>query len=93
MDAPRTENDKPSPTGAWWLSFADPDLPEGEQFLGVAIVEQRWFISAVEKAHELGINPGGQIQGVPVDLDTVPDEDIETLLGEERARHLAETVT
>ncbi len=23
----------------WWLSFCDPDLPTGQQFLGVAIVD------------------------------------------------------
>lgn len=26
-------------TQTWWLSFSDPDLPKGQQFLGVAIVD------------------------------------------------------
>lgn len=26
-------------TQTWWLSFSDPDLPKGQQFLGMAIVD------------------------------------------------------
>jgi hypothetical protein len=47
----------------WWLSFADPGLPEGSQFLGVAIVQAPEFPAAVTRTHALGINPGGGIQG------------------------------
>lgn len=53
----------------YWLSFVDPDLsapideqvPGGGGFLGVAIVEADDPIEAVRRAHQLGINPGGQV--------------------------------
>lgn len=50
----------------WWLSFADPNLPKGSQFLGVAIVEASDFMMAVMQANLLDINPGGEVQGSPV---------------------------
>ena len=59
-------------TGAlWWLSFVDPSrsapmeeqVPGGGGFLGVVVVEAPSFIAAVGKAHRLGINPGGEVQG------------------------------
>jgi hypothetical protein len=48
----------------WWLSFADPDRPEGQQFLGCVITEAVDFLSAVIKSHRLSINPGGEVQAV-----------------------------
>lgn len=56
----------------WWLSFVDParsapleeQVPGGGGFLGVAVVEAPTFIDAVDKAHRLGINPGGEVKGV-----------------------------
>ena len=51
--------------GWWWISFADGDLPKGQQFLGVAIVQGFGFGSATMAAHRLGINPGGEAQGLP----------------------------
>ncbi len=53
---------EPTPS-LWWLSFANGDLPAGTQFLGVAIVEATQFVEAVMRAHALGINPGGEVQG------------------------------
>jgi hypothetical protein len=50
----------------WWLSFADPGLPEGSQFLGVVILEAAGLADAVTKSHLLGLNPGGEILGYPV---------------------------
>jgi hypothetical protein len=51
-----------------WLSFCDAHLPAGSQFLGVAIVEvaregtdEGRVRAAIEKAHLLGINPGGEV--------------------------------
>lgn len=57
--------------GIHWLSFADPDRPEGDQFLGVCIVKARGFLLAVEKARALGINPGGEVQGIEAPQDVV----------------------
>lgn len=48
-------------TDLWWLSFADPDLPEGHQFLGVVIVEAQDGEAAVARTHLMGINPGGEV--------------------------------
>ncbi len=45
----------------WWLSFAEPGVMPN--FLGVAIVEAKDFAGAVRLCHELGINPGGEVQG------------------------------
>ena len=56
----RKEAESPQP-GLWWLSFADPDLPAGTQFLGVCIVEADGPVSAVAQASLLGINPGGEV--------------------------------
>ncbi len=48
----------------WWLSFCDPQRPEGSQCLGVAIItEAGGFVDAVDRAHRLGANPGGEVQG------------------------------
>jgi len=45
----------------FYLSFASE-----AGFLGVAIVEADDFLDAVKCAHELGINPGGQVLGFPL---------------------------
>jgi hypothetical protein len=54
------------PDGWWYLSFAEPKPPFGRGFLGGAVVEGRGVVSAVLRAHELGINPGGEVRGIPV---------------------------
>ena len=51
---------QPLPNALWWLSFADGDLPKGQQFLGVCLVWAPAFPLAVMAAHVLGINPGGR---------------------------------
>ena len=47
----------------WYLSFADPDLPRGSQWLGGIYVEASGFLHAIAKAHELKANPGGCVKG------------------------------
>lgn len=65
----------------WWLSFADGDLPEGSQFLGVALVRGQNIADAARAAHVLGCNPGGEVQGVECREGTmVPDEYANRLL-------------
>lgn len=59
-----------------WLSFADPKLPQGTQFLGVAIVKAKGFMHAVTRAHDLGVNPGGEVAGYPCPPDWEPPEGI-----------------
>lgn len=50
-----------------WLSFADPEKPRGQQFLGVVITQAKGLGHAIQKTHALGINPGGEIQAYQVD--------------------------
>ena len=48
----------------WWLSFAAED-----GFRGVIITEALGLSHALQKTHRLGINPGGQVQALPVPCD------------------------
>jgi hypothetical protein len=50
------EMSNPANAGVYYLSFAT----EGE-FLGGVFIEAHGIITATEKAHELGINPGGEV--------------------------------
>jgi hypothetical protein len=73
-----------SSTGLFWLSFADSTLPPGTQFLGAAVVRAKAIIEAIQVAHAIGINPGGEVQGHPIvyepGIKPIPDSYIERLL-------------
>ena len=69
----------------WWLSFAKP----GES-LGVCVVDADTFMGAVIKTHRMGINPGGEVVGAPV--EGVSDEHTNLLLKPEIARVIVEHV-
>jgi hypothetical protein len=58
----------PGPGLWWWLSFCDSFKPEGQQFLGVAIVEGKTLRAAIETAEALGIHPGGRVASVACTL-------------------------
>jgi len=51
----------------FWLSFADPDRPRSEQFLGVAIFDldesdgQLDVTEIVKHSWKISVNPGGQV--------------------------------
>lgn len=63
------------PMGWWILSFTDPELPNGQQHLGTALVEARNEIMAMQRTWDLGINPGGQISIVgPILGEHIPPE-------------------
>ena len=65
----------------WWLSFADPKLPKGTQFLGVALIRASGFVTATFYANMLNLNPGGEIQGMGIPPEiVVPEEYQERLL-------------
>ena len=80
--------DRNNETNWWWLSFCDPERPEGKQFLGVAIVTaevedvfdaltyagEREIGLAIRRTHDLGINPGGEVSGILIPPEHVPDE-------------------
>ena len=54
----------PGPGRWWWLSFCDSFKPEGQQCLGVAVVEGKTLREAIEAAEDLGIHPGGRVASV-----------------------------
>jgi hypothetical protein len=60
--------------GLWWLSFVDPKRPEGEGFLGVALIEADDYPSAIRRAWREGCNPGGEINGFDLPLDELTNE-------------------
>lgn len=78
----------PTPQYLWWLSFVDPDQcdpaggePGGRGFLGVSIVTAPSYMEAIQAAHRLGCNPGGDVQGSgPFPADAVPDQYLNRLL-------------
>jgi hypothetical protein len=55
--------------GIHWLSFCDPKKPEGSRFLGVLVVRERGFTSALQFTHRVGLNPGGEVQGYELPSD------------------------
>lgn len=71
-----------SPKILHWLSFCDPYLPKGSQFLRVCIIDQADFNLALRTAHFLKINPGGEVQGVSFDGDKlkVPEKYMNKLM-------------
>lgn len=58
----------------WWLSFANPSAARGRQFRGVCVVRGSDLVTAAERAHVLGINPGGQIRGHALTNNREPPE-------------------
>jgi hypothetical protein len=77
----------PAPPDApeyWYLSFADPDLPTGAQWLGGCYIASNAFALALSMAHVYGCNPGGEVQGAPVPRGlTVKPEYLHRLLDRE----------
>lgn len=73
----------------WWLSFCDPDRPEGSQFLGVAIVQAPVFDAAVTRSHAIGVNPGGQVATCgPIDPEVISPEWRNRLLTRDEAESI-----
>lgn len=60
-----TNHSEDTEPGTWfWLSFADANKPEGEQFLGVIVLKAYSFPDAIRTSHALGLNPGGEVMGI-----------------------------
>lgn len=53
----------------FWMSFVDPSRPEGDRFLGVAMVQAESFDMAHALTHTFGINPGGELQSYELEED------------------------
>jgi hypothetical protein len=66
----------------WWLSFSQPT-----GFLGVVITEGRTLRAALERAHRVGANPGGECYGfpVPTSIGAPPSRFQDRLLDKEMA--------
>lgn len=60
--------------GLFWLSFADPKRPAGEQFLGVALVEADDMTEALRVAWRTRCNPGGEVNGYELPLDDLAND-------------------
>lgn len=68
----------------FYFSFADGDLPTGEQFLGALFINASDIRAAVTQSHLTGLNPGGEIQTVELPADVVvPDKWFGRLLSRE----------
>ena len=56
----------------WWLSFID---GENGSFLGVCVVQGNGLMDAIQEAHRLACNPGGETLGTPIlEEDWLPEE-------------------
>lgn len=73
-----------TPDTWWYISFADPDLPTGTQFLGACYVQAMSLPDAITVSHERGCNPGGQaavLGPLPTEeMGNVPDDHRNRLL-------------
>lgn len=71
------------------MSFCDTNLPVGSQFLGAIVLNAEDIIEGAVRAHELKINPGGQVLGVMVPEDRIiPEEFCNRLLTRDEAINL-----
>jgi len=64
-------------SGGWYLSFVDKT-----GFRGGAFIVEADYVEAIRKAWRLGINPGGEVGGIPCD-PLPPTEWVERLLTRE----------
>lgn len=53
----------------WYLSFCDPDLPKGTQFLGGCYVQAASLADAITASWEAGCNPGGEVKAVDIPIE------------------------
>ena len=57
------------PETYWYMSFAD---EKEDKFNGACVVKARGVLDAIQTAHRLGINPGGQVLAMEVPADVCP---------------------
>ena len=75
----------------WWLSFAEPFLEKGSQFLGVLIISVPAGSDPVTESHMRKLNPGGQVamQEIPLsEIGHVPEGMRNKLLSRSEAESL-----
>lgn len=86
-------------TSVYWMSFVDASKPEGERFLGVALVDAESIEDALTRSKETGCNPGGEVQIVEIPTEYIADGQRlalgaaprNTLMSRERLRELGLT--
>jgi hypothetical protein len=61
MNAKMAEEQASGKVEPWFLYFTDLEKSAGQRFLGACIVEAPGFVSVIDRAHQLGINPGGAV--------------------------------
>lgn len=73
----------------FYMSFADPDLPAGTQFLGALILRAPSLEAAVTLSHLLRLNPGGEIAIIeaPPEVD-FPDRYQERLMSKKEIEEM-----
>lgn len=77
----------------FYLSFCDPDKPEGSKFLGVIIVDGIDIVDAHCMTHFLGINPGGEVLFIKIPIGVNIKEGYKNrLLTKEEAEEAAEEI-
>lgn len=80
MDKSAAHERSSKPLGWYWLSFVEPSAADGQRFLGVAIVEGHGVSSAAIRAHDLEINPGGEVQAVELIGNDIPPPEMRNRL-------------
>lgn len=75
----------------WWISFIDPERPEGTRFVGVCIVKAPGPTTALQEAWFQKCNPGGEasING-PLPLGGIDDEFLNRVLTKDEAMSIPE---
>lgn len=58
----------------FFMSFVNPDKPEGQRALGVCIVDALGVSHAMQKTWDLGINPSGEIKSYEVPISEFKQE-------------------
>lgn len=70
-----------------WCSMADPNLPEGTQFLGAVCVHAQGVASATRELNTHGLNLGGEIMftEIPAGDKRIPTEWMYRVMNKEEA--------
>jgi hypothetical protein len=93
---PSEEHVFPKLPKLWWLSFADADLPEGHQFLGVCVVFGIDLKDAIVRSHMAKCNPGGGVKAGELPESSarkMPRNKIDILLSKKEALRLSEEIS
>ena len=62
------------------MSFADPDRPPGQQWIGGINVEAPTIQEAITFTHVAGLNPGGEIQFLGFTAETMDPHYVDRLI-------------